>query len=196
MAAPLPALLALLVLASLGLAADIEVPPVKPPLARAANRRPVASAAAASSAGGESCHAEVTAAAVSALAGTTLADFVLLERLGGSPLQTGGAGFVGANAAVYRARCTAPSCGGAEYAVKVMFRPADGQEQRQEQEEEDWGAEWDGEDGNDEPQAESEREAPGEWRFSTGDSSAANCSVGAGSEAASVRFHVKMMILQ
>ena len=62
-----------------------------------------------------------------ALAGTTLRDYQLLQRLGAAPLLGGGVGFVGANAAVYRARCVAAACDASrEYAVKAMFRPADG----------------------------------------------------------------------
>ena len=66
-------------------------------------------------------------AELEALAGTTLRDYQLLQRLGAAPLLGGGVGFVGANAAVYRARCVAAACDASrEYAVKVLFRPADG----------------------------------------------------------------------
>ena len=61
------------------------------------------------------------------LAGTTLRDYQLLQRLGAAPLLGGGVGFVGANAAVYRARCVAAACDASrEYAIKALFRPAGG----------------------------------------------------------------------
>ncbi len=100
-------------------AADIEVPSGRPSLTRAPEQT-IAGAACSSDAD------EI----VDVLQGTTLRDFQLLERLGGTSLGAAGGGFVGANAAVYRAVCIAPSCRktwtastSAQFAIKVMFRP-------------------------------------------------------------------------
>jgi hypothetical protein len=177
------ALLALLATALLVTPAEIEVPPSKPKLERAANRRPSAPSApraapppSASAAAAAACDAEADGA-VSALAGTTLGDFKLLERLGGAPLQDGSRGFVGANAAVYRAVCIAPSCrktltaSASQFAIKVMFRPeaaADGDE---------WENHW-VEDEDDETTG-----GDDEGTFLRG--GGVNCTVAAGSEGAS-----------
>jgi hypothetical protein len=59
------------------------------------------------------------------LQGTTIADWEVLERLAG--VDSARPKFVGANAAVFRARCVLRRCVEAqlpEYALKVMFRPA------------------------------------------------------------------------
>eukprot|EP01043_Picozoa_sp_COSAG02_P018650 COSAG02_NODE_876_length_16272_cov_138.802510_5_plen_677_part_00 len=104
-------------------AAEIEVPSQRPSLTRAP-------AADQTSTAGPACSSDAPNEIADVLQGTTLRDFQLLERLGGTSLGAGGGGFVGANAAVYRAVCIAPSCRKtwtasklAQFAIKVMFRP-------------------------------------------------------------------------
>ena len=105
-------ILALLTVQALG---EIEVPSTRPALTP-------------SPSGAASCSSDADDIAT-VLQGTTLRDFELLERLGGAPQGAAGGGFVGANAAVYRAVCIAPSCrktltaSTSQFAIKVMFRP-------------------------------------------------------------------------
>ena len=97
---------------------DLKVPPRRPNLETARGS--------AGSGRAEACTTDKeTISASRVFQGTTIADWEVLERLAG--VDSVRAQYVGANAAVFRARCVSRRCVEAqlpEYALKVMFRPA------------------------------------------------------------------------